>query len=208
MKNDTASAMMAQPEPTAATTIPAIAEPIVKARLPPTPRIELALCRCSRFTICGVNPVNAGYQMAFNTPNTKPLKASKGTVALPVRNSNALIETKRLPMRSHEPTSRARPKRSATAPPILMNNTSGTMCTPVTMLRELAFPPGKSRTPKASATGAMPFPMLLTMRETRRVRKSRILQSSLSWSRVVSDPSTPEHASVQMLLHLLWHLRL
>ena len=198
---------MAQPEPTAATTIPARAEPMVNARFPPTPRMELALCKCSRFTICGVRPVKAGYQIAFKTPKTKPLKAKSGTVALPVKNSIALRETNRLPIRSHEPTSRARPNRSATAPPIIMNNTSGTMCTPVTMLSELAFPPGKSSTPKANATGAMPFPILLTMREMRRIRKSRTFHSSLSWSRVVSDPSILVLASAQTLLRLLSHLR-
>ena len=192
IKNDTASIRIAQPEPKAATRTPATAAPIVNARLAPMPTKAFADCSKRFSTICGINPINAGYQSAFKMPKTNPLNASNGIDAWCVRNASALIETKMLPRRSVPPTKRARPKRSAATPPIIMKRTSGTICAAVTMLNEPALPPGRSRTPKANAIGVIPFPRLLTTRDANIFRKSALRHSSRTWSFMINAKAYPQ----------------
>ena len=100
--------------------------------------------------------------------NDRP--ASSGIVALPVANSAATVNTNALRITSVMAMTRARPRRSATTPPMGSMMTSGTACAARTMLSEVGVAPGSSSTPNARAIGMIPLPMLLIVRAPNRRR--------------------------------------
>ena len=170
-RNDRASRAMAQPEPTSATRSPPMALPAMRPPFEATLTKAFAGCRCSSSTTSGTRPLIAGHHNALRQPEIAPRMASSAMVALPVRKRTAVVMTNALKMMSVTAITRARPRRSATTPPIGRTRTSGSACAARTMLSEIAVAPGSDSTPKAIAMGATPLPMLLIVRARKSLRK-------------------------------------
>ena len=131
----------------------------------------LPCCNFSFGKTSGRTPDIAGHQSAFKTPNKAPIKANSRTLELLTINEIALIAANPLPITSAPPTIRLRLKRSPTTPPNNIRAIIGNIRAAITMLRSFAVAPGKARTPKARATGEMPFPTFEIKREAAKAVK-------------------------------------
>ena len=163
-KNEAASTMMANPDPTRATNNPPSALPTIRPALLATLIYAFAGCRCSSSTTSGTKPGYAGYHNPLSAPEIADRITSKGTVAVPVMNSTAITATTRLIAMSLAAMTRARPRRSAITPPSGSTITIGNAWAASTKLNEVGVAPSRSKIPNANAMGAIPLPILLIVR--------------------------------------------
>ena len=128
-------------------------------------------CSFSYGRTSGSTPDIAGHQSAFKTPNNAPIKASKKTLEWLTIKEIALMAANPLPIMSAPPTMRFLLKRSPITPPKSIKAIIGNMRAAITKLKSFPVAPGKARTPKARATGEMPFPTFEIEREVARAVK-------------------------------------
>ena len=128
----------------------------------------LPCCNFSFGKTSGSTPDIAGHQRAFKTPKSAPINAKSRTLELLTISEIALIAANPLPITSAPPTIRLRLNRSPTTPPNNIKAIIGNIRAAITMLRSFAVAPGRAKTPKASATGEMPFPTFEIKREVAR----------------------------------------
>ena len=81
---------------------------------------------------------------------------------------------------SVDPTKRALPYLSAITPPNKTKSIKGKVRANITKLNEVAFPPGRSNTPKARAIGPMPLPIFEINLAEKSIRKFFSTNTSLN----------------------------
>ena len=155
--NEPASAAIAQPAPTVATRMPAMAGPTISPPAWASPRSALACWRRPVLTVSGTSPVVAGLKTAVAAPCTPCSTTICQIWASPVRSSTASRPCAPSRARSAAIIAWRRDTRSATTPPTSRSATSGTQRAASTRPRSVAEPVTSS-TAKARATGTMPSP--------------------------------------------------
>ena len=113
----------------------------------------------------------AGHQSAFKIPKSAPINAKKKTLDWLAIKEIALSAANPLPKISAPPTIRFRLNRSPITPPNNIKATIGNIRAAITILKSLPVAPGRARTPKARATGEIPFPTFEMKREAARAVK-------------------------------------
>jgi len=153
---------IAQPDPNAATSMPATENPSATAVFWPIRRSEIAADSCSGGTVCWVIACELGRPRADTHPATAPSRPNSHTLDHPPMRLAAVSAWTRA-LTVFEPCSiTARETRSPSTPPKSVVATSAAENAATTRPSWVAEPP-RSSTANASATGVMPPPKEFTV---------------------------------------------
>ena len=167
--NVAASIAMAHPEPNAATSRPAAEKPMTCAAFWHSRRPATARGRSAGGTVCRVIAEDDGPASAPRQPLAMPITVSIGMDAQPPISATATTPWVRKAAAEEPCIITWRGSRSPSTPPKRTVTTSASAYAATTSPSSLADPP-RSSTAKASATGAIDPPRLLTVAPVTRSR--------------------------------------